>query len=129
VISYYINVGQKLEQNTLKIVIFEIKKKRYSILIVSYVFKIPLAVSTKRLQIAGATRIAYATPLILFILPGSVKFIGMSFGLVGHLKSTSPPPLGFAPRLTIFNSRPSSEPINRLNIGIVEYLMQSILNI
>lgn len=81
----------------------------------------PLAVSTRRLQTAGATRMAYAMPRMRLILPGSVRFIGSNFILVGHVNLTWPPPCGLAPRLAIVNSRPSSEPMNRLTIGMDEY--------
>jgi hypothetical protein len=63
--------------------------------------KIPFAVSTKRLHIVGATRIAYAIPRIRLIFPGSTRFKGISFCFVGDLKNISPPPSGLAPRLTI----------------------------
>ena len=39
-----------------------------------------------------------------------MKLIGRSLSLQGQEKRISPPPPGGAPRLRIFNSRPSSEP-------------------
>ena len=48
--------------------------------------------------------LGYARPLILFILPGSVNWIGRKVLLTGQENTTSPPPSGGAPLFTICKS-------------------------
>jgi len=45
---------------------------------------------------------------------------------MGQVNKTSPPPLGGAPLLTIFNSKPSSTTKNLFKIGMDEHLRISM---
>lgn len=57
------------------------------------------SIAAKNLSLVIHFKEGYATPLIRLILPGSTNWIGFKAFLIGHTKTTSPPPLGGMPLL------------------------------